>query len=244
MDLTFLAFASFGVFVFGISKGGVPGPIAMLAVPVMSFVMSPLQAAGILLPLLIIMDFSAIYLYWKKWINNILKIIIPASIVGILFGTFTFKYTNEDQIRVMVGIISIIFVVVSFIQKSNFLLRPTKLKGYFWSSLAGYTSFLIHAGNPPMNFYMLPLKLNKISFIGTMTLAFLVINVVKLIPYYYVGLLAPSNLMVSLVLLPLAFVSVLIGYFLQKRIPEKLFFNIVYILLFISGTKLIYDGII
>ena len=244
MDLTFLAFASFGVFVFGISKGGVPGPIAMLAVPVMSFVMSPLQAAGILLPLLIIMDFSAIYLYWKKWINHILKIIIPASIVGILFGTFTFKYTNEDQIRVMVGIISIIFVVVSFIQKSNFLLRPTKLKGYFWSSLAGYTSFLIHAGNPPMNFYMLPLKLNKISFIGTMTLAFLVINVVKLIPYYYVGLLAPSNLMVSLILLPLAFVSVLIGYFLQKRIPEKLFFNIVYILLFISGTKLIYDGII
>ena len=244
MDPTFLTFASFGVFVFGISKGGVPGPIAMLAVPVMSFVMSPLQAAGILLPLLIIMDFSAIYLYWKKWINHILKIIIPASIVGILFGTFTFKYTNEDQIRVMVGIISIIFVVVSFIQKSNFLLRPTKLKGYFWSTLAGYTSFLIHAGNPPMNFYMLPLKLNKISFIGTMTLAFLVINVVKLIPYYYVGLLAPSNLMVSLILLPLAFVSVLIGYFLQKRIPEKLFFNIVYILLFISGTKLIYDGII
>ena len=244
MDPTFLTFASFGVFVFGISKGGVPGPIAMLAVPVMSFVMSPLQAAGILLPLLIIMDFSAIYLYWKKWINHILKIIIPASIVGILFGTFTFKYTDEDQIRVMVGIISIMFVVVSFIQKSNFLLRPTKVKGYFWSSLAGYTSFLIHAGNPPMNFYMLPLKLNKISFIGTMTLAFLVINVIKLIPYYYVGLLAPSNLMISLILLPLAFVSVLIGYFLQKRIPEKLFFNIVYILLFISGTKLIYDGII
>ena len=244
MDPTFLAFASFGVFVFGISKGGVPGPIAMLAVPVMSFVMSPLQAAGILLPLLIIMDFAAIYLYWKKWINNIIKTIVPASIIGILFGTFTFNYTNEDQIRIMVGIISIIFVIISFIQKSNFLLKPTKFKGYFWSSIAGYTSFLIHAGNPPMNFYMLPLKLDKISFIGTMTLAFLVINVVKLVPYYYVGLLAPSNLIVSLILLPLAFFSVLIGYFLQKRIPEKLFFNIVYILLFISGSKLIYDGII
>ena len=72
MDPVFLAFASFGVFVFGISKGGVPGPIAMLAVPVMSFAMSPLQAAGILLPLLIIMDFSAIYLYWQKWIKKIL----------------------------------------------------------------------------------------------------------------------------------------------------------------------------
>ena len=244
MDPTFLAYASFGVFVFGLSKGGVPGPIAMLAVPVMSFAMSPLQAAGILLPLLIIMDFSAIYLYWRKWISSILKIIIPASIVGILFGTFTFQYTNENQIRAMVGVISIIFVLVSFIQKSDFLLRPTKLKGYFWSSVAGYTSFLIHAGNPPMNFYTLPLKLDKISFIGTMTFAFLVINVVKLIPYYYVGLLAPSNLLVSLILLPLAFVSVLIGFFLQKKIPERLFFNIVYVLLFLSGCKLIYDGLI
>ena len=244
MDPTFLAFASFGVFVFGISKGGVPGPIAMLAVPVMSFEMSPLQAAGILLPLLIIMDFSAIYLYWKKWLNNIVKIIIPASIIGILFGTFTFQYTNENQIRIVVGAISIIFVLVSFIQRNNLLLKPTNLKGYFWSSIAGYTSFLIHAGNPPINFYMLPLKLDKVSFIGTMTLAFLVINVVKLIPYYYVGLLAPSNLIVSLMLLPLAFVSVLVGYFLQKKIPEKLFFNIVYILLFLSGCKLIFDGVI
>ena len=243
MDLYFYIFA-LGVFVFGLSKGGVPGPIAMLAVPVMSFAMSPLQAAGILLPLLIIMDFSAIYLYWKKWINSILKIVIPASIIGILFGTLTFEFTNEDQIRIMVGVISIIFVLVSFIQKNNYLLKPTKLKGYFWSSVAGYTSFLIHAGNPPINFYMLPLKLDKISFIGTMTLAFMVINLVKLIPYYYVGLLAPSNLMISLYLLPLATISVLIGYFVQKRIPEKLFFNIVYILLFLSGCKLIYDGVI
>ena len=95
-----------------------------------------------------------------------------------------------------------------------------------------------------MNFYTLPLKLDKISFIGTMTLAFLVINVVKIIPYYYVGLLAPSNLLVSLILLPLAIVSVLIGFFLQKKIPEKLFFNIVYVLLFLSGCKLIYDGLV
>ena len=83
-----------------------------------------------------------------------------------------------------------------------------------------------------MNFYTLPLKLDKISFIGTMTMAFLVINVVKLIPYYYVGLLAPANLIVSLILLPLAFISVLIGYFIQKKIPEKIFFNVIYILLF------------
>ena len=200
MDPIFLIFASFGVFVFGLSKGGVPGPIAMLAVPVMSFAMSPLQAAGILLPLLIIMDFSAIYLYWKKWINKILKIIIPASIIGIIIGAFTFQYTSENQIRIIVGSISILFVAISLIQKSNSLLKPTNTKGFFWSSTAGYTSFLIHAGGPPINFYLLPLKLDKLSYLGTMTLSFCVINLVKLIPYYSLDLLVISNLKISFIL--------------------------------------------
>ena len=244
MDIYFLFFASFGVIVFGLSKGGFPGPISMLAVPIMSFAMSPLKAAGILLPLLLVMDVIALYLYWNKWDIKLLKIIVPSSIIGIVIGTITFQYTSENQIRLLVGIISILFVIISIYQKNSSLLNPTKSKGIFWSGAAGYTSFLIHAGNPPINFYVLPLKLDKISFIGTMTLAFLVINLVKIIPYYYVGLLAPSNLMVSLLLLPLAFISVLIGYFIQKKIPEKLFFNIIYILLFLSGCKLIFDGIV
>ena len=244
MDLTFFLFASFGVVVFGISKGGFPGPIAMLAVPVMSFVMSPIKAAAILLPLLIVMDLIAIYIYWNKWKLKILKIIIPASIIGIIIGSFTFQYTSENQIRILVGTISILFVVISFMQKSNFLLKPTKIKGSFWSATAGYTSFLIHAGGPPINFYLLPLKLDKLSYLGTMTLAFCVINLVKLIPYYSLDLLIVSNIKISFILLPLAIISVFSGYIIQKKIPEKLFYNIIYIVLLISGFKLIFDGII
>ena len=197
MDLSIFFFAAFGVAVFGIGKGGFAGPISMLAVPVMSFVMNPIQAAGILLPLLVLMDVMALYIYWKKWRVDIIKIIIPASIIGIIIGSLTFQYTSENQIRLIVGIISILFVIISLIQKNNLALKPTKIKGIFWSSTAGYTSFLIHAGAPPMNFYMLPLKLDKTIYIGTTTFAYFVINSVKLIPYYFLGLLAPSNLKIS-----------------------------------------------
>ena len=241
MDITIYLFAAIGVFFFGIAKGGFAGPISMLAVPLMSFVMSPLQAAGILLPLLVLMDIMAIFIFWKKWKLKILKIIIPASIIGISIGALTFQYTSENQIRLIVGIISILFVIISIIQKNNLLLKPTKKKGIFWSSAAGYTSFLIHAGAPPMNFYMLPLKLDKITYIGTATFAYFIINVVKLIPYYYLDLLGPTNLKISISLIPVAAISVIIGYYLQKKLSEKLFFNIIYILLFISGLKLIYD---
>ena len=133
--------------------------------------------------------------------------------------------------------------MISFIQKSNFLLKPTKMKGLFWSATSGYTSFLIHAGGPPINFYLLPLKLDKLSYLGTTTLAFFIINAVKLIPYFYLDLLVITNLKISLILLPLAAVSVIIGYTIQKIIPEKIFYNIIYILLFISGIKLIFDAL-
>ena len=243
MDFYFLFFAAFGVIVFGLSKGGFPGPISMLAVPIMSFAMSPLKAAGILLPLLLVMDVIALYLYWNKWDMKLLKIIIPSSILGIIIGSITFQYTSENQIRLLVGIISILFVLISMYQKNNSLLNPTKSKGVFWSGVAGYTSFLIHAGNPPINFYILPLKLNKLTYLGTMTMTFFIINFVKIFPYYYFDLLAPSNLKISLLLFPLAAISVVFGFYIQKYISEKLFFNIVYILLFLSGLKLIFDAI-
>ena len=243
MELNIFLLAALGVFFFGIAKGGFVGPISMLAVPLMSLVMSPLKAAGILLPLLVLMDIIAVWIFWKKWNIKILKIIVPASIVGIVFGAFTFQYTSENQIRLIVGIITILFVMISFVQKNNLLLKPTNRKGYFWAGTSGYTSFLIHAGAPPMNFYMLPLKLDKINYIGTATFAYFIINIVKLIPYYFLGLLGPSNLKISISLIPIAIISVGIGYYLQKRISEKIFFNLIYILLFISGMKLIYDAI-
>ena len=83
--------------------------------------------------------------------------------------------------------------------------------------------------------------MDKISYLGTITLSFFIINAAKLIPYYNLNLLVPTNLKISFMFLPLAVISVFIGYIIQKRIPEKLFYNIIYVLLFISGFKLIYD---
>ena len=174
----------------------------MLAVPVMSFVMNPIQAAGILLPLLVLMDVMAMYIYWKKWRVEIFKLIIPASIIGIIIGSLTFQYNSENQIRLVVGIISILFVIISLIQKNNLALKPTKIKGIFWSGTAGYTSFLIHPGAPPMNFYILPLKLDKTIYIGTTTFAYFIINSVKLIPYYFLDLLVQLQWVSQIVFLP------------------------------------------
>ena len=160
-DLYFYFIASIGVILFGISKGGFAGPASILAIPVMSLGMSPITAAGILLPILIVMDFIAMYFYWNKWDINNIKIIIPPAIIGILIGGLTFEFISSNTIRIIVGIICILFVFLTIFQKNNTFFKPTKNKGIFWSSISGYTSCIIHAGGQPLSFFLLPQKLNK-----------------------------------------------------------------------------------
>ena len=243
IDLYFYLTASIGVILFGISKGGFAGPIAILAIPIMALNMSPISDAAILLPVLLVMDVVAMYIYWKKWDLKNIKIIIPPAIFGILIGSLTFKYSSDDSIRIIIGTIAILFIVLTIIQKNNILIKPTKKKGIFWSLIAGYTSFLIHSGGTPVNFYLLPQKLNKTVYVSTMTLVFLIINTLKLFPYYYLDQLVLSNLKVSLILSPLAPMSIYLGYYLHKKVSEEVFYFLIYFFLAISGIKLIYDGI-
>ena len=244
MDLLFYFYASIGVILFGISKGGFAGPIAILSIPIMAIVMSPIKAAAVLLPVLLIMDFIAIYIYWNKWDLNNIKIILPPAMMGILIGSITFSFTSEDSIRIIIGCIAITFILLSFLQKNHQLVIPTKNKGIIWSLISGYTSFIIHSGGTPLNFYLLPQKLDKTVYVSTMTLVFLIINIVKLIPYYYLDQLVFANLKASLILSPLAPISIYIGYYLHIKVKEQTFYFLIYLFLGIGGIKLIYDGLI
>ena len=242
-DFYFFLTAVPAVMIFGISKGGFAGPIAILAVPLMSMAISPNIAAGILLPILIVMDITALYFYWNKWKLNIVKIIIPPSIIGIIIGSLTFSYISDDGVRIIIGSIAILFIFFTILQSGNLFIKPSNIKGVFWSTVAGYTSFLIHAGGPPLNFYLLPQKMHKTVYVATFTLAFAIINAVKLVPYYFLGQLDQSYMKISLILLPLAPVGIVMGYFLHKKVSEKIFFKFIYFFLAIGGIKLIYDGI-
>ena len=243
MDLIFYFYASIGVILFGISKGGFAGPIAILSIPIMALVMSPIKAAAILLPVLLILDVGAMYIFWNKWDLKNIKIILPPAMIGILIGALTFGFTSEDSIRIIIGLIAIIFILLSALQQNNRLIKPSRKKGIFWSFIGGYTSFIIHSGGTPVNFFLLPQKLDKTIYVATMTLTFLIINVVKLLPYYLLNQLVFSNLKISLYLSPLAPLSIYLGYYLHKKINEKAFYFLIYLFLGLGGLKLIYDGL-
>jgi uncharacterized membrane protein YfcA len=211
----------------------------------MALVIPPTQAAAILLPLLCVMDIFIIVHYRKKYDRKNLIILVPAAILGILLGTFTFRYLSDAHIRILIGIIAVVFVGNYLIGRRNNLEKtdPNLIKGGFWGAVAGFTSFGVHAGGPPVSIYLLPQRLDKTIFVGTTVVFFTIVNYVKLVPYYFLGQLNSDNLLVSLILAPLAPLGIWIGIKLHDRVNEKLFYNLAYFFLFITGIKLLYDGI-
>jgi uncharacterized membrane protein YfcA len=213
-------------------------------VPLMALAVSPLQAAAILLPILCVMDVFAIRKFWRQWDVTNIVIMLPAGCVGVLVGSLTFSYLNEGHVRLLIGLLALIFALNFWLKSPGSIQKePDYIKGSFWSVIGGFTSFGIHSGGPPVNIYLLPQKLHPKVFMGTCAMFFWITNYVKLIPYFILGQLDSQNLQTSLVLLPLAPIGVGFGYYLHTRVSTQKFYNIFNFFLIITGCKLTYDGI-
>ncbi len=246
-DPWFYAAAVPALLIIGISKGGLGGGLAIVGVPLLAMVVDPRQAAAILLPILCVMDFFGVLAYRGSWDRPNMRILLPAAVVGIVIGALTFRYLNADAIRLLIGVISIGFVANYLAGKFRSVpaepVGPNIWKGGFWGGVAGFVSFVAHAGAPPLSVYLLPQRLSRTVFMGTSVLFFIVVNYVKLVPYTLLGQFDGRNLMTSLVLMPLAPIGIWMGVWAHNRISEKVFYIICYTAVAVAGFKLLYEGI-
>jgi uncharacterized membrane protein YfcA len=242
-DVAFYLAAVVSVLVAGISKSGFGGGLGVLSVPLLALVISPSQAAAILLPILCLMYALNAWHYRHTWDPVNLRILVPSGLVGVVIGTLTFRYFSEAHLRILIGAIALWFVLYYVrLRKDGEPQQANVWRGGFWGVVAGFTSFGMHAGGPPANIYLLPQRLDKGLFVGTLVILFTVINYVKLIPYGLLGQLDGDNLLTSLVLAPLAPIGVVIGIRLHRWVNERVFYLICYVALGVTGIKLLVDG--
>lgn len=229
----------------GMGKGGLP-VVGMLGVPVLSLAISPIAAAGLLLPVYVLSDMFGLYAYRKEFDRRVLAIVVPGMIFGVGLGWATAHIVPEWAVTTLVGLIGTVFALNALLRKpvDGPPRRAEVAPGVFWGTIAGFTSFVSHTGGPPYQVYTLPLRMTKTVFAGTSTIAFAIINAVKLVPYYFLDQLNPSNLKIALVLMPPAALAVFAGVRLVRWLPEKLFFQIVTWALLAVSLKLIYDGLL
>ena len=246
-DPLFYAVSIPAVLLFGIAKGGFGGGLGVAAVPLMSLVMSPVQAAGILLPILCLMDLLSLWAYRGKWVWPELRILVPASMLGILTGTLLFGFMSAGVVKLIIGAVAILFTTHHWFTRQARQSGPAtyvpRSFGIIGGAGAGFTSFIAHSGGPPISMYLLRRPLNRTEFVATTVVFFAAVNYVKLVPYGWLGQLATDNLMASLVLAPFAPIGIGLGIWLHNNVSDRLFFRFVYVLLFVVALKLISDGL-
>lgn len=242
-DPFFYAVAVPAVLLLGISKSGFGAGFGSLAVPMMAMVVTVPQAAAILMPVLLLMDLLGISAFRKHFDKKLLKFLLPFALMGTVVGTLLFKVLNSQTVAGIVGVFTLLFLA----QRLLFPPRPDSAPPPRWlgailTSAGGFTSFIAHAGGPPLNAYLIPLKLKPLVFAATVSYLFFFINLSKWIPYAWLGLLDMRNFATSLVLLPLAPIGVWIGIRIAKRINPDLFYKLLYTGMFLTGCKLVWDG--
>ena len=244
MDWGFYAVAAPAVVLLGLSKSGLSG-LGALAVPILALSISPLQAAAITLPIMVAQDWVGVYAFRREVDRRNLAILLPAALIGVLLAFALAAKVSEDMVRLAIGAISIGFVAITLVRDRWLAAKPTRAEvapGLFWGAVAGFASFVSHAGGPPFLVYAMPQRLPAPVFAGTSVLFFALVNLMKLPPYLELGLFTRANLMVSLTLLPLAVVSTLAGVWVIRRVPAEKFYAAVLVVTFALGCKLVYDA--
>lgn len=243
-DPYFVAVAVAAVLIVGLSKAGLLGSLGMVGVPLLSLVMPPRDAAGMMLPVLLVMDAVAVYAYRKEFNWQIIWIMLPGAAVGTLIGWALWAVVSEAAVLLFVGVVTLLFVLDAIlpIRKKLEGLPPSKPWGTFWGGFAGFTSFISHTGGPPFQIYVLPQRLPPAIYAGTSAVFFAIVNSAKLIPYFFLGQLNVHNLQLSAALAPVGLIGVFAGIWLVRRVSMKLFYRIAYWLVFLLALKLVWDG--
>lgn len=241
----FYATAVPAVILVGLSKGGFGGTMALVGVPLMALIMSPVQAAAIMLPILVIMDISALWSWRGQRDRETLRNMLPGAMIGIGVGWALATVVTVSHVRLIVGVLALLFVARWAAQQLGY--RPghrehSASAGNFWGAVSGFTSFVAHAGGPPFQVYALPLGLAPPLYVGTSVIFFAIVNAVKLVPYLALGQFDATNLAASAVLLPIAPLATLAGARLVRRMKPEIFYPVMYVMVLIVSLKLIYDG--
>jgi uncharacterized membrane protein YfcA len=238
----FYAVAIPAVILLGLAKGGFAG-VGAIAMPLLALVISPVQAAAIVLPVLIVQDVVGVSAFRRNLDRDVLKLMIPWAAVGIVAGYLLAAKVSATAVLGVLGAISILFAAYRlWISRGGRVPTPSNAPtslGAVLGVAAGFTSQVAHAGQPPFQMWVLPRRLSPEVVAGTTAVFFGVVNLLKVPAYLALGQFTRQNLLTSAALTPLAIVSTLAGVWLVRRVNPERFYTLIYVLMILVGIELL-----
>lgn len=247
LDLWFFLIAGPAVVFAGVSKAGFGSGAAFAAATILALVVDPGLALGIMLPLLMLVDVASLKPYWRKWSMPDFKLLIWGGLPGVVAGAALYSVASPDLLRLLIGGVSVGFVLWQLSLARGWVrIAQSRLPDWMGIVLgvaAGFTTFVSHAGGPPVAMFLLTRGLDKTRYQATTVLLFWVLNIAKFFPYAALGMFTAQTFLANLVLAPFALLGTWIGVRAHHLVPQNVFFAITYVLLMVTGTKLIWDGL-
>lgn len=245
LDWHFYALAIPAVLMLGLSKGGFAG-LGALSLPMLAFVISPVQAAAILLPILIVQDVVGVWAFRRTVDWRLLGWMMPGAILGIVLGYLFAARLSESAVLGAVGAISLLFGIYRLWADRNgppqVAKRLPEWLGTLFGIASGFTSQIAHAGQPPFQVWVVPRRLPRDVLVGTTAIFFAAVNWIKVPAYVALGQFTPANLLTAAALLPVAIASTVAGVWLVRRVPAERFYVAIYVLMVLVGAKLLWDA--
>lgn len=247
LDPIFFAIAIPAVIWTGISKGGFGSGASFASTPLLALILGPGAAVGLMLPLLMLMDVTALKPYWRKWDGPSARVLILGSVPGIVLGGLIYGITDPDVFRFLIGLVAILFILWQVVRKLG-LYRPEAHHmplgaGGVIGAVLGLTSFVSHAGGPPAAVFLLSRGLDKTTYQATTVIVFWAVNAMKFLPYMLLGIFTWETALADLMLIPAAVLGVWLGVSAHHALPERFYFAVTYVFLALTGTKLIWDAL-
>jgi uncharacterized protein len=244
-DLAFMAVSVIGVCLLGVSKGGFLG-LGVMALPLMSLFVPPLQAAAIILPTAVAQDCVTLWAYRRTWSAWNLKLMLPSMTVGMFIAWLMAASLTATHIRLAIGLIATLFVLRHWLSRrfESYAPQPSAATGVVFGTIGGVTTMLANAGGPAWQIHLLPQKLDKLTYVGTIAILFAASNLIKIPGFATLGFITTENMIVGLALVPIAVLSNYAGIWLVRRTSNELFFRIAYVLMFFIAVELIRGSIV
>jgi uncharacterized membrane protein YfcA len=245
-DPAFYAVAVPAVLLMGLAKSGFASGFGSLATPLMALTIPVPQAAAIMLPLLLVMDATGLQQLWRERDRTLVRQLLPFGLVGVGIGWALFGLLSTHAVSGVVGALTLAFLAQRLLfapRAGGPALPPSLAVGRACATAAGFTSFVAHAGGPPIHAWLFPQRLDPRRLSATLAVMFAAINAAKWLPYATLGLIDLQNMATSLLLLPLAPLGVWAGVWLTRRVDSGWFYRLAYAGMFLTGAKLLHDGL-
>ncbi|CAN5534257.1 sulfite exporter TauE/SafE family protein [soil metagenome] len=231
----------------GLAKGGFAG-MGALSLPLIALTISPVRAAAILLPVLIVQDVVGVWAFRRDWDGHVLGWMLPGAMAGVALGYGFAASVSSDAVLGTVGAVSILFGLYRlWIERHGGMPNASRSPGWVGSLFgvaAGFTSQIAHAGQPPFQLWVLPRRLPRDVLVGTTAIFFATVNWIKVPAYLALGQFTHANLITSALLVPVAIASTLAGVWLVRRVPAERFYTAIYVLMIAVGGKLVWDALV